>query len=222
MDDYRKDVQWSPRVPKRKLRQLYERACQGLWDEDLIDEVGMMLYLRCRDILNIHRAQTERQVTCARCDRQGRLTLIDCRQNRGQPMICPVCDWQMTWRDYHRTFQRRQLNPGGAVTYFQDYVTRYESARIPKDKMLLIDRVIHEFHYSLRSDPIRPTRPAGVNLIVGQLEDVVNFLDELSGLNLPVPLQETHAEWHTKYGSTYWPDFLKSRRPTFDTPGGCQ
>lgn len=54
----RQDVHWSPRVPKWKLRRFYERACQGIWDDELIEDVGLTLYLRCRDILNIHRAKT--------------------------------------------------------------------------------------------------------------------------------------------------------------------
>jgi len=207
MDDNRKDVHWSPRVPKWKLRRLYERACQSIWDEDLINDVGMMLYLRCRDILIIHRAQTSREVTCPRCERAGRSSLIPRRNAREELLRCPACGWQMTWHAYHRTFQRRQLNPGGAVTYFQTYVSRYERARTPQEKMLAIDQVIHEFHYSLRDHPDRPTRPAGVNLVVGQLQDVAVFLNDLSGLPLSEPLRKTHAEWRAKLASTYWPNY---------------
>lgn len=77
--------------------------------------------------------------------------------------------------------------------------------------MLAIDRVIHEFHYSLRDAPDRPTRPAGVNLIAGKLEDVVTFLNQLSGLDLPQPMRETEQVWREKYTSTFWPRFLKDR-----------
>ena len=218
MDEYRQDVHWSPRVPKWKLRRLYEQCCQGLWDEELIDDIGLTLYLRCRDILRIHRAQTEHLVTCPHCDRQGTETLLPGTGNRETPMRCAVCGWQMTWRAYHRTFQRRQLNPGGAVEYFRAFVNAYERAGSPKEKMLAIDRVIHEFHYSLRGQPDRPTRPAGVNLIVGDLEDVAHFLDDLSGLDLPAPLRETTNDWRQKFQSTYWPQFLRNRQPASPTP----
>ena len=133
-------------------------------------------------------------------------------------MRCTVCCWQMAWRAYHRTFQRRQLNPGGAVEPFRAFVNAYERAGSPKEKMLAIDRLIHEFHYSLRGPPDRPTRPAGVNLIVGDLEDVAHFLDKLNGLNLPAPLRETTNDWRQKFQSTYWPNFLQHRRPAPHPP----
>lgn len=202
-DPNRQAAHWSPRVPKWKLRRLYEQTCQGLWDEPLIDDVGMTLYLRCREILIIHLAQTERKITCPRCT-----TVFVRNGDRETPMTCPQCAWTMTWRAYHRTFQRRQLNPGGAVEYFRAFVTGYEQARDPKTKMLAIDRLIHEFHYSNRQKPDQPTRPAGVNLIVGDLAEVVAFLDELSGLNLPSPMRETEQDWRRKYQSTCWPSLL--------------
>lgn len=211
MDANRRDVRWSPRVPKWKLRRLYQRTCQGIWDEELIDDVGMTLFARCQDILKIHRAQADKQVTCPRCERNGRETLIPRRGNRETPLRCGECGWSMTWRAYHRTFQRRQLNPGGAVSYFQSFATDYHRARDPVAKMLAIDRLIHEFHYSNRKHPDQPTRPAGVNLIVGDLEEVVRFLDELSGLDLPQDMRATEQEWRRKYQSTYWPGFLANR-----------
>lgn len=54
MDENRQDVRWAPRVPKWKVRRLYDQACRGIWDEELTDDVGMTLYLRCADILKIH------------------------------------------------------------------------------------------------------------------------------------------------------------------------
>jgi DNA-directed RNA polymerase subunit RPC12/RpoP len=213
MDADRQDVKWSPRVPKWKLRRLYLRVAEGIWDDELIDDVGMTLYLRCRDILVIHRARRERRVTCPRCGRAGRTTLIPRTGGPDDAIRCPACGWEMTWRRYHRTFQRKQLNPGGAVGAFEAYLRRFESAREPKDRMLAIDRVIHEFHYSLRTDPDRATRAAGVNLIVGDLTDVVAFLDELGNLPLPEHLRQRHAEWQRTHASTYWPGLLERRDP---------
>ena len=211
MEDSRKDVTWSPRVPKRKLRRLYESTSQRIWDEELIDDVGMTLYLRCRDIVNIHQAQVERKVTCPRCQRVGTATLITRERDRQTPMECPTGGWTMTWLEYHRTFQRRQLNPGGAVTYFRDFLKSYRQARAPKDKMLAIDRVIHEFHYSLRELPDQPTRAAGVNLIDGKLGDVIVFLDQLSGMDLPDAFRDNYRAWRDKQDSICWDDILKRK-----------
>jgi predicted RNA-binding Zn-ribbon protein involved in translation (DUF1610 family) len=210
-DANRQEVRWSPRAPKWKVRRLYERACQGIWDEELADDVGMTLYLRCVDILKIHRAQTAKEVTCPKCERNGATTLIHRCGGRDEPMTCPQCGWSMTWHAYHRTFQRRQLNPGGAVAYFETFVRQYPTLRDARDKTLAIDRLLHEFHYSNRNAPDQPTRPAGVNLIVGDLEDVVRFLDALSGMDLPQEIRSTEQEWRRKHDSTYWPEFLRKR-----------
>jgi predicted RNA-binding Zn-ribbon protein involved in translation (DUF1610 family) len=212
MEDSRQDIAWSPRVAKGKLKRLYERVSQGLWDEELIDDVGITLFLRCRDIVSIHRAQTEGKVTCPRCQRLGTDTLVARARDKKAPMQCPVCGWAMTWLEYHHTFQRRQLNPGGAVAYFKDFLRSYELARTPKDKMLAIDRVIHEFHYSLRELPDQPTRAAGVNLIDGKLTEIVRFLNELSGLDLPGEFQDTYKSWHNRQESIRWDEILARKK----------
>ena len=101
--------------------------------------------------------------------------------------------------------------PGRGRGLFPVVCVGLSEGRDPIEKMLAIDRLIHEFHYSNRNQPDQPTRPAGVNLIVGDLEDVVRFLDELSGLDLPKDMRETDQNWRNKYESTYWPQFLKTR-----------
>ncbi len=207
----RKAVKWSPRVSKDKLARLYKSTCQGIWDEQLIDDVGITLYLRCRDIVNIHRAQTERKVTCPDCLDTGTVTYVTREKNALSPMKCTVCGWTMIWPDYHRTFQRRQLNPGGAVKYFADFIRNYEKARAPKDKMLAIDLVIHEFHYSIRELPEQPARAAGVNLIDGKLTDVIAFLDNLGEMELPGTFRDQYKVWREKQNTINW-DEIKIRR----------
>ncbi len=188
------EIEWGIRVPKWKLRRLYESDARGLLDEDLLDEVGFTLLERCRDILKIDSAQRG-QIHCARCDRNGQTTLI-ARSPTGTPtgdphgtppgdprnvlLTCPVCGWQITWGEYHRSFKRKQLNPGGATETFAAFAQNFPQARTPQAKMAAIDRLIHEFHYSYQSMPDLPTRPVGVNLIEGHLEDVIAFLNELT------------------------------------------
>ena len=212
MDDSRQDVAWSPRVPKGKLKRLYESVGRGLWDEDLINDVGITLYLRCRDILDIHRAQTEGKVVCPRCRRLGTETFVARESGKDTPMRCPACGWAMTWPDYHHTFQRRQLNPGGAVAYFKDFLKNYAEARTPQDKMLAIDRVIHEFHYSIRELPDQPCRAAGVNLIDGKLGEVILLLNQLSGLDLPNEFEDTYRSWRERQDSIRWDEILARKK----------
>jgi len=49
----------------------------------------------------------------------------------------------------------------------------------PKQKMLLIDRLIHLWHWML-SDEREPTRPAAPSFIEGSRREVIAFLDTLS------------------------------------------
>ena len=189
-------IRWTWRVSRTKLRQLYERFAEGIVDRELIDDVGITLYLRCRDILTVKRAREGRQVRCPICDRARQEVFVERRNGLDELIRCPVCGWEIVWHDYVRTVKRRHLNAGGATEAFEGYLARYERARSPREKMLAIDRLIHEFHFSLRELPDLPTRPAGVNLIQGKMTAVAQFLDDLTAGRLGDPdMQRTRDAW---------------------------
>jgi predicted RNA-binding Zn-ribbon protein involved in translation (DUF1610 family) len=195
----RSEIRWAPRLAKHKLRRLYELDAQGILDSELIDDVGITLLVRCQAILEVAEAK-EGQVKCPRCARQRETTIIqrECRPRdaRDEVLTCPHCGWQITWGEYAKSFKRRQLNVGGARDAFEGYVERYRAARTPRAKMVAIDRLIHEFHYSYRWQPDLPTRSVGPNLIQGKLGDVLSFLDELTyGPQSTTGLDERRAEW---------------------------
>jgi hypothetical protein len=58
MSDCPQDIRWSPRPRKDKLRRLYEQDALGIADEELLEEVGWCLHMRCRDILTLRRFYT--------------------------------------------------------------------------------------------------------------------------------------------------------------------
>ena len=212
------DIRWPKRVTKERLRRLYVSEANGLLDTELLDEVGITLYLRCEAILDIDRAKEQGLVRCPRCQRLGRETLFrrerGSRENPDPILTCPKCGWALAWRDYEATFRRKQLNLGGAGEFFRAFVANYPHLTTARDKMLAVDRLIHAFHYSLRADPTLPTRPAAVNLIDGRLTDIVPFLDELSGSSNSPALratrrawEETMDRWSTEYAT--WADFCR-------------
>jgi DNA-directed RNA polymerase subunit RPC12/RpoP len=189
-------IRWTRRVKKAKLRRLYERFAEGLVDGELIDDVGMTLYMRCRDILTVQRAKQGRQVRCPVCDRAGEERFIARHDGLEEQIRCPACGWEICWHDYTRAVQRKQLNAGGATEAFAGFMGRYDRARSHREKMLAIDQLIHEFHFSLRDLPDLPTRPAGVNLIEGRMTEVAQFLDDLTAGRLGDPaMQRTRREW---------------------------
>jgi hypothetical protein len=75
--------------------------------------------------------------------------------------------------------------------------------------MLPIDRLIHEFHHSLRAQPDLPCRPVGVNLIRGKLGHVVRFLNELTyGQQTREGLEENRAAWLEEMEKIRWIDLV--------------
>jgi hypothetical protein len=188
------DIRWAPKLRPEKLRRLYELDAQGLADQELIDDVGYTLYSRCESILTVTEA-FEGRVRCPGC---GTVIL---RQSGTGPqeeiLRCDHCSWQATWRDYHQSWRHRQLWGGNAVPAFQEFVRRFPSARDPGQKMLLIDQLIHAYHYDLRRQVYN--RPAAANLIEGGLRQVIQFLDALSYGSRSTPgLAPAQVEWREK------------------------
>jgi hypothetical protein len=175
---------WASRVARRKIRQLYETDAQGIYDLDLIHEVGYGLLARCESFITANRA------------RGGELPCPECGQTvlREETLRCP-CGWTLPWADYFKTIQHKPLSGAEPVLQqFRDFVNAFPSARTPQEKMTLIDRLIHGFHWYLKTGG--PTRPVAVNLIEGRLSDVVAFLDRLTYSSTSTPgMGETYAQW---------------------------
>ncbi len=196
-------IQWAKKVPQILIRQLYEKDALGIIDEELIDEVGWALYARCESILTVTEAYL-RRVKCPCCG-----NLISRGNDRSEMKLieCQKCGWKITWRDYHKTFQRKQLFAANAADIFKDYIQRFQKSKKPQEKMLAIDKLIHEFHRGLKEYG----RPVAVNLIEGKMKDVISFLDKLTyGNDNAAGLDDSHIIWREKLTSTSWAkSFLK-------------
>lgn len=179
--------QWAPRVQPALVRRLYESDAQGIYDEALIDEVGYALYSRCLSFIEANEAVHGRAV-CPQCRK-----IVTHPVEKSYILACS-CGWSLPWADYFATIQRRQLSGAEPVLQlFQEFVMRFPQARKPPEKVLLIDRLLHGFHWSLRYGA---GRPVAVNLLEGSLADAVRFLDTLSyGVAGTPGLRQTQAEW---------------------------
>jgi hypothetical protein len=188
-------IKWSPRVSREKLRRLYVNDATGMLDNALIDDVGITLYLRCRDILTVHRNKIDKVITCPWCLQKGQESLIPRSGGLDEHLMCDVCGLEMTYRDWRKSLSRRQMNPGGAVSVFREYMQNFDAAKDHRHRMLAIDRLIHEFHYYLRNGEMTACRPVCVNLIKGKLHDLVPFLDELGQMVVNSPKHTTYETW---------------------------
>jgi hypothetical protein len=197
-------IKWSPRVKKPQLWRLYKSEAAGELDVGLLEEVGQILFARCAAIVTVSEAVAGR-VRCPECLARGQSTLI--HRDRPDPetvMTCPTCSWSMNWGEYRRTFQRHQLNLGGAGKAFDEFLQKWPASQSPREKMLLIDRLIHEFHYSLKNQPGVPTRAVAVNLIEGKLTDVAEFLNEIAaGIDDP-DLVDQYQAWQNRVRGVPW------------------
>lgn len=216
--DSKVKIKWTPRISKEKLKHLYDQDVTGLYDEDLIEDIGILLYMRCKDILAV-KAAREGNVRCPECIAKDIETYIKRPEKRSkelenEKLICQKCGFAFTWKDFMKSFKRNQLNAGGAVTAFSSYIERYERAKDIHEKVIVIDRLIHEFHYSNKKNPDLPTRSVGPNLINGKLSDIMRFLDELSNGDYGTELHKSSVKWreNAKIWADTWATWLEDNK----------
>ena len=191
MVDNSNEIRWHPRVSQTKIVRLYRSDAEGLLNVDLLEDVAVTLYLRCRSIVMVGDAEKGR-IHCPRCHNEGRSTIIDRGgYGKGFLLVCPTCQWSATWGQYLKSYQRKQLNIGGAGRYFREYLRAYREAGTPTEKLMAMDRVIHQFHYNTLRGETLPTRANCVNLIEGTLTQTVQFLNNLHTSN-----PQTKLNWY--------------------------
>ena len=189
-------LRWAPRVPQRKIRRLYENDARGILDEVLIDDVGIGLYLRCKSMLAVEDAVHRGRVVCPGC---GHTNVHDPKTfcDPAAVLRCESCPWRLTWGAFHATFRHQELYGAGHNPFIAEFVQAWPATRTPRERLLLIDRLIHLWHWEeVRSQAFGLGRPTGLNLIEGNRRQVVEFLDTLSyGERTTPELRERLAHW---------------------------
>src|SRR4029077_15733936 len=99
--------------------------------------------------------------------------------NPRQRIRCEKCGWTIRWIDYQKTYQHKDLWGGGFVDAMREFIARWESRPTAREKMLLIDRLMSQWHGQL-SDERGASRPAAPTFIEGSRKEVIAFLNELS------------------------------------------
>jgi hypothetical protein len=183
--------EWAPRVSQQDIRRLYEDDARGIHDDELLDEVGYGLLARCESFIAAVEAVRGRAL-CPRCG-----AMVEHSVRKDELLQCP-CGWELLWCDYFATIQHKQLSGAEPVLdLFRHYVRTFPSCTTARAKMLAIDALIHGFHYFFKTGG--PTRPVAVNLIEGRLNEVIDFLDELTyGPQSADGLIQKKQEWDEK------------------------
>jgi hypothetical protein len=135
-------VKGAPKVRQDKIRRLCEKETMGICVEELIDEVGYALYVRCVSILGATAAN-------GRAKSHGCGGIITRQKVADEVLHCDGCGWELDWKTCHKSIKKKQILGNATLPFFREYVDRFFAARTPREKLLLIDRVIHEFHLNL-------------------------------------------------------------------------
>jgi hypothetical protein len=171
-------ILWAPKVRQVKIWQIYQNDARGTVDEDLVADVGYRLLQRCRSI----QLATNRCVECPRCGTEFKIQEIEPWRLLPGPHACPKpgCGWETTAEEWHASWRHRDLLGLAAEAAFETYLQDYPQAVTVQERMLCIDQLIHAFHISLRDG--KAGRSFANNLIEGSHQQVVDFLDRLSGI----------------------------------------
>jgi hypothetical protein len=159
-------VRWAPKIPVAMIVRLYEADAMMLRDSDLVDDLGWRLVERCRDVLLV----TDSKLVCPECGTTFQVPWIAEPDDRTS--FCPTCGWSITAKDYHATFEHRDLNGAGARQAFADYASRFPRLRTYGEKMIAIDRLVHAVHQT--------GGVAARNLFEGRGREVLAKLDALA------------------------------------------
>jgi hypothetical protein len=178
--------EWAPRVRPELIRRLYSGEAAGLLDEELLDEVYYAMRARCESIFTVTEASKGR-VRCPTCDEIFTHPVGD----KDQRMNCPACGWTLTWGEYFKTYQGKQLNGFGCWPAITAFLDGGSAANTPAKKMLLIDALLHAYHWEAEQNP---TRPVAVSMIQGTINSVVTLLEDL-GYGSDPQMREHYLQW---------------------------
>ncbi|MCC7145336.1 MAG: hypothetical protein IT443_02715 [Phycisphaeraceae bacterium] len=192
--------QWAPRVKMAQILQLYSQMARGLCDEALVDEIAYAFDDRCRSIIEVMEAGRGR-VRCHGCGN----ALQHSASERSDVLRCDKCGWAVTWGEFLKSYQGKQLHGGTAYPYFQQYVDRLSRCNTANEKVLLIDWIIHQCHVAVDPNLEKPiARPAAVNLIAATVSQIIPFLDTLPLAPDP-ELRESYRKWQELMAETIRP-----------------
>lgn len=187
---------WAYRLSKNQIERLYKSVSDGFMDEELIHEVGFSLLDRCKSILKVCDSVKGRP-HCPICDTQ-----IQVQWKKDEILTCPQCSWTCPWKVYQKSYKYKSLFVGGLERDVREFVDKFESTHSLSEQLILIDTLIHRFHWEKTSIS---GRPGVCSLIEGKMKDTMAFLDGLTyGDKIPDQVRRTREEWRKKWSVNPW------------------
>jgi hypothetical protein len=104
---------WSKRLQKEKLRLLYKQNAEDFVDTDLLQDVALTLYMRCKDIIAVSDAR-DGKVRCPLCYFHGIETYIAMpslpfHEREEHILSCTVCGNNFTWEHFCKNYINKNM-----------------------------------------------------------------------------------------------------------------
>jgi len=181
---------WAAKLSRQLIKRLYEQDACGIYDEELVDEVGIGLYARCDSMLLVTSANLGHPL-CIECR-----TEIPHSYQKEFVSTCPACGWSITMGEYGASYKGQTLHGYGALPELKQYVEQYPRLKTYAEKMRLIDFLIHTFHGNLAAEPSRPT---ATNVIEGGPGEVAQLIFTLAYGQNGTVTKQVLDEWLAKF-----------------------
>ncbi len=185
-----------------EIARLYCTDAKGMRDEGLASKVGYGFFARIEDILVVTDAAGGR-VKCPECGTTIIRKTPKLRKDAKKEMLtCGSCHWRLPWHEYFKSYHKKHLLCGGMGLFFREFVRQWPRAKGYGEKIVLIDTLIHRYHWELEGTP---GGPGAVNLIGGTRDEIIAFLNELTYGEASTPaLPENRNRWRKKLGWANW------------------
>jgi len=88
------------------------------------------------------------------------------------------CGYQYSYREYRRSYHSNNMPSGAAAKVFDKFLSDWPRVKTYKAELILIERLLHEFHLSLISGTVH--RPVAMNFINGSRQKIEKIITESS------------------------------------------
>lgn len=101
-------MRWARRIKLGKISHLYDLAKLGIYDDELLLDVGWGLYARCESVLTVTNAVNKGELPCPQCEQIVHRPVKHTQYLEGKAKAathteprfsCPICKQELTWSD---------------------------------------------------------------------------------------------------------------------------
>ena len=162
---------WPDLISHDKIIKLYLSDANRIYDEELVDDVGLYIYVRCKQARETRECISQNKIRCHNCG-----NILDI--NEINAAVC-ICGYAYTMSEYKKSFINNKMPSGNAVPVFDAFEKNWLTAKCYSEKMKLIDGIIHEVHYNMNNGMYG--RIVGMQIIEGTSEEIKELILYLSG-----------------------------------------